>query len=140
MAKDKPVDMLGTVGLFEGLSRKELRQIHQMGKEVSFPAGRAIVKEGETGLGFHLILEGKAKVTIKGRRHDLLGPGNFFGELALIDRGTRTATVTAETPVRTLSIVSWDFLPMIEQNPSIARKLLLEMCRRLRGVRTSYTA
>lgn len=132
MAKKSAAQMLGSVGLFEGLSSKELSQISKSAREVDFEAGSVIVKEGEEGVGFHLILSGRAKVTVGGRSRTTLGPGKFFGELSLIDRGPRTATVTAETGVRTLSLVSWEFLPLVEKTPSIARKLLVEMCRRLR--------
>jgi CRP/FNR family transcriptional regulator, cyclic AMP receptor protein len=132
MAQKTPVQMLAGVGLFEGLSSKELAQISKTGRRVEFPSGSVIVKEGEEGVGFHLILTGRAKVVVKGRSRATLGPGKFFGELSLIDRGPRTATVTAETNVTTLSLVSWEFLPLVEKSPSIARKLLLEMCRRLR--------
>jgi CRP/FNR family transcriptional regulator, cyclic AMP receptor protein len=140
MARKKtPAQMLGEVGLFEGLSNKELKQIYQASRQVAFPKGSVIVKEGEEGVGFHLVVSGKAKVTVKGRARTTLGPGKFFGELSLIDRGPRTATVTAETDVTTLSLVSWEFLPLVEKTPSIARKLLLEMCRRLREADKSHT-
>lgn len=131
-SKKSPVQMLGSVGLFEGLSKKELSQISKAARQVEFEAGSAIVKEGEEGVGFHLILSGRAKVTVRGRARKTLGAGKFFGELSLLDRGPRTATVIAETTVRTLSLVSWEFLPLIDKSPSIARKLLVEMCRRLR--------
>lgn len=139
MARKSPVQMLGEVGLFEGLSKKELNQISKAARRVEFPKGSVIVKEGEEGVGFHLIVTGKAKVTVKGRARSTLGPGAFFGELSLIDRGPRTATVTSETDVTTLSLVSWEFLPLVEKTPSIARKLLLEMCRRLREADRSHT-
>jgi CRP/FNR family transcriptional regulator, cyclic AMP receptor protein len=131
-ARKSLTDLLGSVGLFEGLSKRELNQIEKAGKEVSFSPGRTIVTEGEDGVGFHLILEGKAKVVVGGRKRSTMGPGQWFGELSLIDRGPRTATVTAETPVTTFSLLSWQFLPIIDKNPKIARKVLIEMCRRLR--------
>ena len=139
MARKSPVEMLAGVGLFEGLSKKELSQVSGTGRRVQFPAGTVIVKEGEEGIGFHLIMTGKAKVSVKGRARSTLGPGKFFGELSLIDRGPRTATVTADTDVTTLSLLSWEFLPLVEKTPSIARKLLLEMCRRLREADKSHT-
>ena len=139
MARKSPVQMLAGVGLFEGLSKKELSQVSGTGRRVEFPAGTVIVKEGDDGVGFHLILTGKAKVSVKGRTRSTLGPGKFFGELSLIDRGPRTATVRAETDVTTLSLLSWEFLPLVEKTPSIARKLLLEMCRRLREADKSHT-
>ena len=134
--RKKPIDLLGSVPLFEGLSRKELAQIEKLGKEVSFDPGRTIVQEGENGVGFHLILEGKAKVTVGRRTRMSLGPGDWFGELSLIDQGPRTATVTADTPVHTFSLVSWDFLSLVDKNPKIARKVMVEMAHRLRAERS----
>ena len=136
MARKNALDMLATVSLFEGLSRRELTAIERMGHEVEFPAGEKIVTENEEGIGFHLILSGRAKVTVAGRARTTLGPGKFFGELSLIDRGPRTATVTAETVVKTLSLVSWDFLPLLDKNPMISRKIMVELCRRLRTERS----
>jgi CRP-like cAMP-binding protein len=133
------LELLGSVGLFEGLSKKELTQIHRQAREGEFPAGEVIVNEGETGVGFHLILSGRAKVTTGKKTIANLGPGDFFGELSLIDRGPRTATVTAQTGLRTLSLVSWEFLPLLDRNPSIARKMLVVITRRLRNERTSHT-
>jgi protein phosphatase len=132
-------DLLGSVTLFEGLSSKELYQIEKLGKEVEFPKGKTIVTEGEDGVGFHLILEGKAKVLVGGRKRTTMGPGQWFGELSLIDRGPRTATVETETPVRTFSLLSWEFLPLVDKNPKIARKIMIEMCRRLRAERADHT-
>ena len=133
------LQLLGSVGLFEGLSQKELTQVHKQAREGEFSAGEVIVTEGETGVGFHLILSGRAKVLAGKRTIATLGPGDFFGELSLIDRGPRTATVVANTTLKTLSLVSWEFLPMLDRNPSIARKLLVEITGRLRNERTSHT-
>jgi CRP-like cAMP-binding protein len=134
-----PLQMLGSVGLFEGLSQKELNQVHRQARQGEFSAGDVIVTEGETGVGFHLILSGRAKVLAGKRTIATLGPGDFFGELSLIDRGPRTATVVANTTLKTLSLVSWEFLPMLDRNPSIARKLLVVICGRLRNERKSHT-
>src|SRR6266487_3277420 len=99
MAKETPIDMLSTVDLFSGFTKKELGKIHDSAKEVHFPAGHAIVSEGESGVGFHMILQGKASVTVGGQLRTHLGPGDYFGEIALIDRGARSASVTADTDV-----------------------------------------
>jgi CRP-like cAMP-binding protein len=130
--------MLGNVGLFEGLSRRELRLIGEKAREVHFEAGTPIVTEGDEGVGLHIILTGRAKVMVNGRTRDTLGPGKWFGELSVIDRGPRTATVKADTAVTTMSLTSWQFLPILERNPSIARKIILELARRLRDERHSY--
>jgi CRP-like cAMP-binding protein len=139
MAGKSPLEMLAGVDLFEGLSRKELVQIEKSARQVDFPAGTTVVTQGEEGLGFHMIISGRAKVIVNGRSRDTLGPGKFFGELSIIDRGPRTATVKAETQVTTMSIASWQFLPILEKNPSIARKILLVLARRLREERSSHT-
>lgn len=128
-----PIDMLAKVGLFDGLSRKELTTIYRSAKEVHFPPGRKIVTEGASGIGFHMIVGGKVKVSVKGRTRAMLGPGSYFGEISLIDRGPRSATVTADTEVTTLSLASWSFLSILDKNPTISRKLLTELCRRLRA-------
>jgi CRP-like cAMP-binding protein len=138
MARKSLTDLLGSVSLFEGLSKRELAQIEKLGKEVNFPTGKTIVTEGENGVGFHLILEGNTKLIAGGRKRSTMGPGEWFGELSLIDRGPRTATVTTETPVRTFSLLSWEFLPLLDKNPKIARKIMIEMCHRLRAERSSH--
>lgn len=139
MAAKTPVDMLAEVEIFSVLTKKEVNKIHDAGKEVSFHAGRTIVAEGETGVGFHLILKGKAKVTVNGRLRATLGPGDYFGEMAIIDRGPRSATVTADTDIQTLAIASWDFMPVLSANFEMCRKIMVELSRRLRGAEKSLT-
>lgn len=127
-----PTAALAAVPLFEGLAKKDLKQILDASKEVSFAPGRTIVEEGTSGVAFHLILEGTARVSVKGRTKAKLGSGDYFGEISLIDRGPRSATVTADTEVHTLTLASWNFLSIIDHNPSIARKLLAGLCKRIR--------
>jgi len=133
------LQMLGSVGLFEGLSKKELSQIHKQAREGEFQPDEVIVNEGDTGVGFHLILSGRARVLAGKKSLANLGPGDFFGELSLIDRGPRTATVVAQTKLKTLSLISWEFLPLLDRNPSMARKILVEVTKRLRNERKSFT-
>lgn len=121
------------VPLFEGLGKKELEAILSVSKQVHHEAGHHIVREGASGAGFHLILDGKASVTSGDRALASLGPGEYFGEVSLIDGGPRSATVTAETGVTTLSLASWEFMPMLGKHPSIATKLLVALCGRLRA-------
>lgn len=127
--------MLRSVPLFEGLGRKELVQLVGASKERAHPEGYVIVKEGTEGVGFHLILEGEASVTMGGKRKSRLVTGDYFGEISVIDGGPRTATVTALTPVRILSITSWAFMPVAIKNPTVARKVMLTLCQRLREAR-----
>jgi CRP/FNR family cyclic AMP-dependent transcriptional regulator len=131
--------LLRSVPIFEGLSQKELQAVMRSAKQVEYAPDRDIVKEGSSGVGFHLILEGQARVLVGGRTRAKLGPGDFFGEMSLIDGGPRSATVRADTGVRTLSLASWEFTPLLDANPSIARKLLVELSRRLRAVERSLT-
>jgi CRP/FNR family cyclic AMP-dependent transcriptional regulator len=125
--------MLGNVPIFSGLSKKELEAIARAAKEVSHREGSTLAKEGESGMGFFLITDGTASVSVGGRARTKLKSGDFFGEISLIDSGPRTATVTAETPVKLLGLTQWSFKRLIEQNPAIAAKMLKVMAQRLRS-------
>jgi CRP-like cAMP-binding protein len=135
MARESPaLDLLGSVDLFQGLSKKELQAIHNMSREQSFPAGAVVAEEGAAAGRFYLILDGKATVTV-GTAHTpvaTLGPGDYFGEISLIDGEPRSATVTADAPLRTLTVASFNFKAILHEYPATARKILLEMCRRVR--------
>ena len=137
MSKKDILAMLGQVPLFEGLSKRELEAVYESAKVTEFPPGRPVVEEGATGVGFHLILEGEAAVTVGGRKRAVLRAGDYFGEMSLIDGGPRSATVRADARVRTLGITSWAFLPLLEEHPTMARKMLVEISRRLRNVEKS---
>jgi CRP/FNR family cyclic AMP-dependent transcriptional regulator len=127
------VDMLGGVPIFEGLSKKELSQIAGAGKKVTHRQGSVLAKEGQSGVGFFMILDGTAGVKVGDRGRGKLGPGDFFGEISLLDGGPRTATVTAETEVTTLGLTPWDFKRLVESSPAIAAKMLRVMAQRLRS-------
>jgi CRP/FNR family transcriptional regulator, cyclic AMP receptor protein len=133
VAKRDPIQMLASVPLFEGLSKKELGQIAGAGKRVTHRQGAVLAKQGQSGVGFFLILEGEAGVKVGNRPARGLGPGDFFGEISLLDGGPRTATVTAETEVTTLGLTPWDFKRLVESNPAIASKMLKVMAQRLRS-------
>lgn len=133
-------ELLKTVPMFSTCTKKELGAIAGIAKKVDFEAGRVICKEGETGAGFHVIVEGETKVQIGGRTRRRLGPGAFFGEIALLDGGPRTATVVAETPVTTLSVPVWNFRSLLRREPGLALKMLEEVCRRVRTADTSLNA
>jgi CRP/FNR family transcriptional regulator, cyclic AMP receptor protein len=137
MSKKDILAMLGQVPLFEGFSKRELEAVFSSAKITEFSPGKPVVEEGATGVGFHLILEGEAAVTVGGRKRAVLRSGDYFGEMSLIDGGPRSATVRADTRVRTLGLTSWAFLPLIDDHPSMARKMLVEISRRLRGVEKS---
>lgn len=140
MAKTDTADMLARVPLFQELTKKELSALAGAAKEVNHPAGAILAKEGDQGLGFFLIAEGTAKVSVDGRTRRKLGPGDSFGEISLLDEGPRTATVTAETPVRLYGITSWVFKRVVSENPAVAMKLLKTMASILRTSSREVTA
>ncbi len=134
------IERLRLVPLFSNLNDRQLRFIVGQGREVSFPAGREICKQGETGLGMHVVLEGQTKVQVNGRTRAKLGPGAFFGEIALLDGGPRTASVIAETDVHTLAIPHWNFRALLKEQPPMALKMLEEVCKRVREQGASLQA
>jgi CRP/FNR family transcriptional regulator, cyclic AMP receptor protein len=129
------VEQLQRVPLFEDLDRRELQSLASSFKERTFKAGETVASEGAGGVGFFVIDEGEAKVTLRGDERARLTPGNYFGELALIDEGGRTATITAETDMRCYGLTSWEFRPLVESNASIAWKLLQALAKQLRQAR-----
>lgn len=133
MSNQQPEVLLGRVGLFQGLSHKELKVIAGAAKEMEFSPGEVVAAEGEEGSRFFVIIEGTASVDVSGKAQPGLGPGDYFGEISLIDGKPRAATVVAQSRLRTLSLVSWNFAPLLEEHPSITHKLLLAMCDRLRA-------
>jgi CRP/FNR family transcriptional regulator, cyclic AMP receptor protein len=131
--------LLANVPIFSELSNKELEHIASAAKEVTHRAGSVLAKEGESGLGFFLIVDGNASVEVGGSERRKLGPGDFFGEISLLDGGPRTATVAADTDITALGLTQWVFKSLIEQNPAIASKMLKVMATRLRGASKDLT-
>ena len=117
-------DLLKRVPLFSDLERREIDQIASAMRQRTFSAGQQIAVEGQSGVGFFVIEDGEAKVTVHGDEVRRLGPGDYFGEVALITQGPRTATVTADTDLRTYGMTFWEFRPLVEETPSLAWKLL----------------
>ncbi len=128
---------LRAVPLFQGLSANELKAVLRIAKEIDHDSGHAIIAEGQLGIGFHLILSGEARVTQAGHELSVLRPGQYFGEIALLDGQGRSATVTAMGPVRTLTIVAWGLEPLLKEHPPMAIALLKELCTRLRRAEAS---
>ncbi len=126
------VDHLAEVPLFSALSKKELGLVARRAEDVSVGAGKVLISEGTTGHEFFVVVDGTAKVTRRGRRVATLGPGDAFGELALLDRAPRNATVTAETPMELVVLGQREFAGLIDDVPGFSRKLLAGMARRLR--------
>ena len=126
------VDALKNVSLFAELDDRELERLGNQFKERKFPAGASVVSEGTGGAAFFVITEGHAIVTVEGAERARLGPGDHFGEIALLDEGVRSATVTADTELRCYGLTPWEFRPFVEEHPRIAWKLLQALARRLR--------
>jgi CRP/FNR family cyclic AMP-dependent transcriptional regulator len=125
-------DLLRRVPLFEDLEDRELKRLARSFKERTFDAGDTVATEGTGGVGFFVIDDGQAKVSVHGEERGTLGPGDYFGEIALIDEGARSATVVAETELRCYGLTSWEFRPLVETDSRIAWQLLQAMAKRLR--------
>ena len=129
---DRRLEMLARVPLFAGSSRRQLRGILDWTKEYRYKPGTTIVREGARGQELFVLLDGKASVSRKGKRITRLVPGDFFGEMAVIDGGPRSATVIADEAVDCLVLKQADFRSMVEGDPSIAWHLLETFAARLR--------
>ena len=127
-------DLLNRVELFAGLGGVPLSAIADRAVEVEFPADRPIARQGEVGTGFFLIVSGGGRVTRDGKLIATLKPGEFFGEMSLLDGMPRVATVTADGPTVCLAIATWDFERLLEEQPRLAIALLRGVARRLRDV------
>ena len=126
------VDSLRAVPLFCDLSNRELKQLADMLKERSFPAGAEVVAEGKSGVGFFVILEGEARVSQRGEDRGRLTAGDYFGEMALIDGDDRVASVHAESDIRCATMTAWNFRPFVKGHPDIAWALLKALTKRVR--------
>jgi CRP-like cAMP-binding protein len=130
--KDERVALLQGVSLFSNCSKEELRRIATLVTLHEAPQGSVLSEQGQVGLEFFVIVEGSAIATRNGIRLAHLGPGSFFGELALLDGGTRTATVVAETDMRLLVFSRREFSQLHASSPGVAFKMLAELGARLR--------
>ena len=133
MARDQFIEHLAQVPLFSALSRRELALVARRAEDVTVPAGKVLVSEGETGQQFFVIMSGEAKLSRRGRKIATLGPGDAFGELALLDKHPRNATAVAETPMELVVLGQREFAGLIDDVPGFARKLLAAMAARLRA-------
>jgi CRP-like cAMP-binding protein len=127
-----PVDVLRGVPLFSELGERELERLAGHFKERTFPEGSNVTMEGGTGTGFFVVVDGNATVSVSGEQRGTLGPGDSFGEIALVDEGTRSATITAATDLRCYGLTAWEFRPFVEEHPQVAWPLLKQMAKRLR--------
>ena len=127
-----PEELIRQVPLFSTLDKKEVQGLVSSMKERTFNEGDEISTEGQSGIGFFIIDEGEAAVSVGGEERTTLRHGDYFGEIALIDDGARTATITAKSSLKCYGITSWEFRPLVEQNAGLAWKMLQTMAARLR--------
>jgi CRP-like cAMP-binding protein len=131
LRKDAKVSLLGKIPLFERCSRRQLAKIASIAREAQYPAATPVVRKGEHGTDFFVVLDGEADVRTGARKLATLRAGNFFGEIALVTDSMRTATVTTGTPMRALVISSREFRKLLHDSPDIQFKVLQEIGRRL---------
>jgi CRP-like cAMP-binding protein len=130
---EAPFEFLRSVSLFSEVSDKDLRAISVSMRRRTFAPGDSIVAEGEGGVGFFFVETGSAAVTQDGARLATLGPGDYFGEIALLAGADRTATVSADTDVVCWGMPAWNFRPMVREQPTVTVKLLERAARQLAG-------
>ncbi len=129
--RDAKVDLISHVPLFASCSKGELRKIASLADEIDLPEGKVLIREGDLGREFFVLVEGKVDVQRKGRPLDTLESGDFFGEVALVSNQPRNATVTAITPLRTLVITDRDFRNLLKDSPKIQLKVLEALAARI---------
>jgi CRP-like cAMP-binding protein len=134
LRKDAKIELLKKVPLFSHCNKKQLASIASLADLINVPAGRELITEGKPGLEFMVIVEGAGEVRRKGRKIDTLGPGDFIGEMALISRGPRNATVRTTTDTLLLAVTERQFWTLIEQAPEIQTSLLKALGQRLQSL------
>lgn len=139
-SKSSKVEMLKNVPLFRGLSQRQVEQIARLADELEVPAGRRLASAGDTGHELFVIVDGQATVTTPSRRTIKLGPGEFFGEMSLIDGGPRSATVNAATPMKLLVIGHREFWELLNEAPPLTGKIMRALSQRLRAAEAAVTA
>ncbi|MFN2472279.1 MAG: cyclic nucleotide-binding domain-containing protein [Gaiellaceae bacterium] len=129
--EDSKVEALRSAPLFEGLSRKELEELAKLADDLEVEAGRVLVREGETGREFFVLMEGEVEVERGGQSLGRRGPGDFIGEIAILEDVPRTATVTVATPLRCFVLTAQSFRSVVDDHPEVERKVLRALAQRL---------
>ncbi|MGH2630574.1 MAG: cyclic nucleotide-binding domain-containing protein [Actinomycetota bacterium] len=132
---DDVIETLRQVPLFQGMSDRSLHRVSEIAKEVTHPDGKTVVEEDHSAIGFHLIMSGQAVASQGGVALGTMDPGDYFGEMSLIDGKPRSATVIAKGELRTLAIPSWNFNRLLDDNPEMMRALLVVLSERVRALR-----
>ncbi len=131
--KDAKIDLLRGVSLFSACSNRELSRIASLADEIDVPEGRVLTRQGDVGREFFVVVDGRARASVRGRKSQRLRAGDSFGEMSLLDQGPRSATVTADTDMHLLVLDSRSFFALIEDVPSVARKIMRVLAERLRS-------
>lgn len=138
LGRDEKIDMLGSMPLFQGVDADDLGGIADRTVEVDYTGGGVIVREGEIGTGFFVIVSGSVRVVRDGETVSTLGRGEFFGELSVLDRRPRIAQVVAAEPTTCLALASWDLEAVIAEQPRVALAMLRVLAERLRDVSDAH--
>jgi len=139
MTRAQKIARLKKVSLFAELAPRAVASIADLVTEIEYPAGRYIVRQGQVGTGFYLISRGRAKVVRSNNVIAHLGPGDFFGELSVLDQAPRMAHVQAEQPTTCLALASWDLTRLLQRNPKVTIALLQVVASRLRAASDYHT-
>jgi len=137
LTQDRRAELLAGCPLFRGIDADGLAKLAALATSVDFPAGHVIARQGEIGTGFFVIVSGAVRVVRDGTVVARLGPGEFFGELSVLDRMPRNATVAAEEPTSCLALASWDFENVLLEEPALTLAILRGVAMRLREVTES---
>jgi CRP-like cAMP-binding protein len=132
VARDEKLDLLQRIPLFSGFDRRRMERLGMLADEVDVPAGKVLMRQGESGSDMMVVVRGSVAVERDGNRLNTLGPGDFFGEIALVDGGPRTATVTAAEPTTLLVISHRDFHSMMDEFPEVASQVMNALANRVR--------
>ena len=132
VTQDEKMKRLEEVSLLEGCSQRQLRSVARIAEVIEVPAGTVLARAGQSGDQFFLILDGSARVDVSPRKRAKLKPGDYFGEMSLLDGGPRSATVTADTPLRLLVIQRRDFATLLREAPDLTQSLLATLSKRVR--------
>lgn len=138
LTHDRRAELLAGCQLFNGVAGDELAALAERATEVEYGAGAVIVRHGEIGTGFFVVIDGRVRVTQDGKVVAHLGPGEFFGELSVLDQLPRNAQVAADEATRCLALASWDFEAVLLANPELSLAILRGLARRLRTVAASH--
>lgn len=132
MARDEKLDLLQRIPIFSGFDRRRMERLGMLADEVHVPAGKVLMRQGDIGSDMMVVVRGSVAVERDGNRLNTLGSGDFFGEIALVDGGPRTATVTTEEPTTLLVITHRDFHSMMDEFPEVADQVMNALANRVR--------